>query len=119
MVGKAYGFFYCRASKHEIEERLPRIRLNASTPSELELSLTEGVENLRGESELMALAQQAKQSGNNYVFEAIYPGFSNRKTAGELGDILNETYQSPLYEEGEPFRGGTVFKENGKYVFRE
>lgn len=118
-VGKAYGFFYCDASKQEIERRLPRIRFNASTPSDLELSLIEGVDNLRGDSKLMALAQEAKQRGNNFVFEATYIGNTNRKTASELGDILNQVYQSPLYEANAPFKGATVYEEKGDYLFRD
>ena len=117
--GKAYGFFYCTASKAEIEAELPTIRDCAQTPSQLELTLMEGVDKIKGNGNLMALAQQAQDEGMRYVVEAKYQGATNQATANELADILNQTYQSPLYQPGEPFRGAVVYEENGEYVFRE
>src|SRR3989344_1924819 len=101
-TGKAYGFFYCDAAKEAIELELPTIRNFAQTPSKLELALIEGVEKVSGDTKLTALAQQAKQEGMRYVLEATYKGATNKATANELTDILNHTYQSPLYQQGEP-----------------
>ncbi len=64
-VGKAYGFFYCNASKQKIETELPTIRKMVRTPSQLELSLIQGMDNIRGNERLTALAQEAKQDGIN------------------------------------------------------
>ena len=118
-VGKAYGFFACNAKKEAIEAELPDIRQMARTPSELELALIEGFNNLKGDERLMALAEEAREAGNNYVLEATYSDATNRKTADEVAGILNQAYQSPLYEKNEQFSGGIVFEENGKYVFRD
>lgn len=65
-IGKAYGFFHCRASQQEIEAELPFIRRLVNAPSQLELSLIEGVENLKGDSDLLALA---KKAGLRYVLK--------------------------------------------------
>ena len=118
-VGKAYGFFYCKASKNKIEALLPEIRSNANTPSKLELSLIEEVDNLRGDTRLTDLAKEAKQNGINYVLEATYQGATNKNAADELSDILNSAYQSPLYDQGEQFKGGVVYEDEGKYIFHE
>ncbi|MBI4147165.1 hypothetical protein HY494_00780 [Candidatus Woesearchaeota archaeon] len=117
--GKAYGFFYCDASKKQIEVELPAIRNSAQTPSQLELTLTEGVDGIKGDNNLVALAQQAKQEGMRYVLEAKYQGATNKATANELGDILNQAYQSPLYQAGEPFSGAVLYEQDGKYLFKE
>src|SRR3989344_5100841 len=101
MVGKAYGFFYCSASKQEIERELPRSREMAQTPSELELSLIEGMDNIRGNEELTTLAQEAKQNGINYMLETTYPNATNRSAADELANIFNMIYVSPLYQKGD------------------
>lgn len=117
--GKAYGFFYCNASKSAIESELPAIRKMVKTPSKLELSLTEGMDNLKGDSKLMALAQEAKQDGINYVLEATYSNASNKQAADEVAGILNQAYQSPLYKNKEQFKGAVVYEDKGEYVFRD
>jgi len=118
-VGKEYGFFYCNASKQEIETELPTIREMVRTPSQLELSLIESMDNMGGDERLTALAQEAKQDGINYILQAIYPNGTNRGTADEVASILNQAYQSPLYKAKEPFKGAIVYEENGEYVFRD
>lgn len=117
-TGKAYAFFYCKASKEQIEETLPAIRECAQTPSDLELTLSEGFDDLGGDKELMTLAQKADYYGNNYVLEAKSAS-TNEAAANELADILNQAYQSPLYSDGEAFSGGIVYQDKGRYVFRE
>jgi hypothetical protein len=118
-IGRAYGFFYCNASKQEIETELPTIRDLVRTPSHLELSLIEGMDNLKGDQRLTTLAQEAKQDRINYVLEATYPGGNNKNTADEVAAILNQAYQSPLYKAKEPFKGAIVYEENGEYIFRD
>jgi len=118
-IGKAYGFFDCTASKKEIEAELPAIRELAQIPSQLELSLTEGMDNLKGDSDLMSLAQEAKKEGIKYVLEATYSGATNKETADEVAAILNQAYQTPLYKEGESFKGEIVYREGDQYIFRE
>jgi len=140
-MGQAYGFFDCRASKEEIEAKLPTVREFAQTPSKLELSLRQGVGNLKDNQKLIAAYEKAKSciifpdamspsdrlqetqktrdTELKYVIEARFPSATNKQTAGELGDVLNQAYQSLLYEDGEPFRGAVVHEENGEYVFRK
>mgnify|MGYP001566595669 FL=1 len=118
-VGKAYGFFYCNAPKNQIEEYLPTIRECAQTPSKLELSLNDISSFQSEDSELTSLAQEAKQQGINYVLEANYPQATNEKTADELSAVLNQAYQSPLYETGESFKGAIVYKQGNSYIFRD
>ncbi len=117
--GEAYAFFDCNASKKQIEAELPTIRECVKTPSNLELSLIEGVENLRGDKKLTAVAKKAIDSGMKYVLEARYEGATNKQTADEVAAILNQAYQSPLYSDKEEFRGGIVYQDRGRYVFRE
>lgn len=114
-VGKAYGFFHCRASKREFEAPLPKMRENVQTPSELELTLIEGVENLRGDSELMHFVRMARENGCNYVLEAVCPGKTGKTTANEVIKILISAYQSHLYKKGEPFNGDVIFEKDGGY----
>lgn len=122
--GKAYAFFGCRASKKEIEELLPDIREFVKTPSELELSLTEGLNDLTNDSELRDITLKASDGGLRfihlrYVLIAAHAEATNNETAGELADILNQAYQSSLYQDKEQFRGAIVYKENGEYTLRE
>ena len=51
--------------------------------------------------------------------EATYPDATNHQTADEVASVLNQAYQSQLYERGEQFRGEVVYKEKGSYMFRE
>lgn len=117
-VGKAYAFFNCEASKGDIEKELPFIRECVKTPKTLELSLMEGTDGLVGDPELLQIANEAEESNINYVMEATYPNESNRKTADELSSVLNQAYQSPLYQQGEQFRGAIFYKRGEKYVSR-
>lgn len=117
--GKAYGFFNCRASKDEINAELPTIRDFSQTPSRLELKLKDDLKEINGDSDIKAIAQVAKDIGINYVLEATYPGNTNRTTADELSGILNQAYQSLLYEDGENFKGQIYYKEDGSYISRE
>ncbi|MBI2663611.1 hypothetical protein HYX15_03735 [Candidatus Woesearchaeota archaeon] len=118
-MGEAYGFFDCRATKEAIEAELPTIRRLVETPSGLELSLTEGMDNVRGDSKLVSLAREAGESGIKYMLKANYPDADNNTTADELAGILNQAYQSPLYKKGEEFKGTIVYEEKGDYIFRE
>lgn len=118
-IGRAYGFFDCKASKREIEAELPTICNVVKTPSKLELSLIEGVENLKGDNGLISIARDAKDAGIKYVLEGKCANVNNKETADEVASILNQAHQTPLYQNGELFNGAIVYKKNGKYVFRE
>lgn len=118
-IGKAYGFFDCRATKEQIEAELPTIRELTKVPSALELKLLEGFEALEGTPKFMEKVREAKEAGLKYVIDAALPNATNKTVADEVSVILNQTYQSPLYNEGEPFNGGIIYEENGDFVFRE
>jgi hypothetical protein len=118
-VGEAYAFFDCGASKEEIERKIPVIRNLSQTPSELELYLTERIDSLEGNTELRQIADEAKKSGIRYMIKANYPTATNRQTADEVADILNQVYHSPLYNKGELFRGSVFYKEGGEYISRD
>jgi hypothetical protein len=118
-VGEAYAFFDCTASKEEIEKEIPTIRNLTQTPNELELYLTEGTNSLKEDIKLRQIVGEAREAGIKYVMKANYPTGTNRQTADELAGILNQTYQSPLFEEGEEFRGGIFYKKKGQYISRD
>lgn len=118
-TGNAYAFFNCNASRSEIEAELPTIRHLTRAPKDLELTLTEGVENLKGDKKLKELAMEAKSQGIKYVLEAKYSGANNQEAAKELSGIMNQAYQSPLYQEGEQFSGAIVYKKRSDYKFLE
>ena len=140
-VGRAYGFFDCNASKQEIETDLPTIREMLRTPSRLELSLIEGLGELKGYPMLMAAYEKAKSkivfpsemsipdrfikileigdAEPRYTIQVTYPNKTNERAAKELSRILNQAYQSPLYEANEPFRGAIVYEKKGKYISRD
>jgi len=118
-IGKAYAFFNCKASKGDIEKEIPFIRECVKTPNALELSLMEGMNALTGDTQLLQFVKEAKYAGRKYIIEATYPNATNHKTANEVASILNQAYQSPLYEKGEKFIGEVVYKNRGRYLFRK
>lgn len=118
-AGKAYAFFDCNSSKGDIEKELPFIRESVKTPSKLELSLMENTYFSTQDSQLLQIAEDAKNAEIRYVIEATYLNATNHQTADELAPILNQAYQSQLYEKGEKFRGEIVYKERGRYVSRD
>ena len=118
-IGKAYGFFDCRASENEIRAEIPTIRELAQTPSEVDISLIGDIDSMTGDSYLTSIAKDMKNAGIKYALEATYPGETNEKTADEVVTFLNQTYQTELFEKGEPFRGEIVFEKEGEYVFRD
>jgi len=60
-----------------------------------------------------------KGRGTRYAMIAKCSGTTNYKTAHELAAVLNQAYQSPLYREGEQFKGDIFYKEGGEYVFKD
>jgi len=85
----------------------------------LELFLMEGMDTLTEDTQLLQIVREAKDAGRKYVIEATYPNATNHKTANEVASILNQAYQSPLYEKGEKFIGEVVYKNRGRYLFRK
>lgn len=118
-VGEAYAFFDCSASREEIQREIPKIRSAVNTPSELELYLMNKQDVVSGNVELRQLFHEAREAGLKYVMKAQYPTATNSQTADELAAVLNQAYQSPLFKEGEQFRGAIFYKEKDRYVERD
>lgn len=116
LAGRAYAFFDCRASKKQIKAELPTIREFAQIPPLLELSLSEKPEEMERQAKLLPSDIRAKVSGSKYFMKAKLPDATNKETADELAAILNQAYQSPLYDEGEPFFGEICYKEGNTFV---
>ncbi len=91
-IGKAYGFFDCRASIDEIQAEIPKVRSLVKVPSRLELSL-----------------QEQSGIGNKYLLTGSFPANDNGHSASELMAVFNQLYQTPLYRHREPFRGGIEY----------
>ena len=53
------------------------------------------------------------------MLKAVLPNKTNRETADEVATVINQAYQSPLYQANGPFNGEIVYEENGTYIFRE
>ena len=118
-TGRAYGFFNCNQPKAVIEAELPYLRRAVGTPSDLELTLIDGLDNLQVPAGLSPIVAEAKQYGIQYVLEARYNGATHQKAADEVAAVLNQAYNSDLYETGEAFEGQIVYQQGDKYVFRE
>ncbi|MEI7719204.1 MAG: hypothetical protein WCI72_05030 [archaeon] len=123
--GEAYAFFDCSASSEQIAEEIPYIRELVNTPKRLELYFSRSlvipmVSQHTLDSELLGIASDAKEASLKYVIAArATPNMSNRQVADELAAVVNQAYQSPLYQDGEGFRGGIFYKENDHYVSRD
>lgn len=112
-MGKAYGFFSYNGLISEIESEIPSIREFVKTPSELELKLTDGMNNVVGDEGLVSLAKNFKNV--RYMLEATYPNHGNLETSSYLGDILNGIACKVHEEEGEVFVE-LAYESDGKYV---
>ncbi len=60
-----------------------------------------------------------KGCGTRYAVVATYLEATNKQTADELAAVLNQAYQSQLYQEGEQFRGEIFYEEGGEYALRD
>lgn len=109
VVGKAYAFLDCDASKEQIELTIPSIRRDAQTPDGLELLLNEGISGLKLDRKLRkaiqypddyrVLSEKRREQGYEqeaipaanlrYALTANLPKASNLTTAKELRDIAN------------------------------
>jgi len=114
-IGKAYGFLDCILSMEDIKRELPNIRHIAQTPSAMNLYL-KYTASVNEKSEIMEFVRMSQELGMMYTIEATYKNATNRKTAQELGDILNLLFY--------PLDGGRelleiVFEEGGKYILKD
>jgi len=123
LIGKASGLFKYDGPKQDIKDELPLICTDLNTPSQLELSLVEGMENIKGDSRLTTWAiEEGKKTGANYALQAILTGKTtvdelNSTAADYVADILNLIYKSFYGGEG-PITACTVYEKDGEYIFR-
>src|SRR3989344_5527578 len=113
--GKAYGFLKCDKSLREIKETMPIIRKYTKTPSNLELSIVEGISKIIGDRLLheTVIPDLQEEGKCNYAFEARLEGANNRATANELTAILNQAYQSDLFNpKPQNFYSTVVYEKN-------
>ena len=82
------------------------------------MGTTDDATTLNMDPDVSQIAQEANNSGMKYIIEATYDNATNEQTADELSAVLNQAYQSPLYRQGEGFRGEIAYMENGGYTFR-
>jgi len=77
------------------------------------------MDSLKADSDLLPIVQEAKEAEIKYAIKATCQDYTNEQTADELSAVLNQAYQSPLYQEGERFRGDIAYEKNGEYILRE
>ena len=116
--GRAYAFMKCDKPKAQIEALMPQIRSIARTSSKLELSINEVIQHVRGDEAwhktVIRDLQEERQC--NYAYEARLPNTTNEQTARELKDILNTSYNTPLFEpRPSAFYSIVVYERNGQY----
>jgi len=137
--GKAYAIIGLEASKEQIEEELPRARMAAETPSELEISVREVSDLMNDKSTDPKLVRCIGQnfvypikpgkylgpiqvkteikpmSKVNYVLEAKYPNADNGQAASEITDVTNYLYYA--FGNDKPFCAEITAKApNGQYL---
>jgi len=136
--GRAYAFFNCDASKEDIERAMPDIRQYAGTPEDLELRLYEETSELEfdeklgyeielpGDYRIMTSEQKSNWDGEReemplkdlkYVLVAELPGADNRKTAEELGNVMD--YVPHLNRDETVFRSAVFCEEDDGYIYRD
>ncbi|MEK6807632.1 MAG: hypothetical protein AABX75_01245 [Nanoarchaeota archaeon] len=122
-IGQAYGFFYCAAQTAAVKAELPDAKRLSNAPSELELTLIDGMpaimKHVQRDSKLVALAEEAGQSGDNFLLHAKLPGGTNKDAAKHLAGVLNRLYCSSLYAPGDEFKSDITYLENGEYVLQD
>ena len=125
--GRAYAFFDCSAPKAKVERELDYVRSH----SDLELSLTEGEEGLKGNTEGLNALEASKRFSLNrlpkdqkkgttvsykYALQAKLPNATNTATANKMNNIMNYLYGRKLYAEGERSFGEIVYQRGNKWA---
>ena len=117
-VGKAYGFFACRASMEEMNREISKIRKRIGHPKSLEMQLTPGKDFAEAclDFDLKSMPWLEEQTERGYVLKGSSLQATPRDIAQELMSIMVHAYISPLYVEGEKFEGSVIHKKGGKYI---
>lgn len=114
-IGVAYAFFACNAKPAEVRNELGYIRHMVKTPGEVETILAHRPARDETDARIGMIHAEAKLNALDYMLTVRFPGQSNRNACEEARAILNQAYQSPLYDENDPFRGMLVFKSGRGY----
>ena len=116
--GKAYAFLRTKAPKDVLPLVIEDAREMYNVPNELELTITNGPENLRGDERLQPHIKRAFQSGMGYALEAKCEGMTNEKTADELKSILNGIYLGSR-EVDKNYSAFVLHEEKNGYLVQE
>lgn len=96
--GEAYWVFNSHSSPDQIREALPRARIYANAPPDLELTLIESHDELPDDADLKKRAERQLQGVNEYgqlrAIKARLHGATNRKTGDQLGKILTLVFDT-------------------------
>lgn len=70
-------------------------------------------------TDMMDLLQEGQRHGRNVVAEAFYVGKTHEEAADELALILQNIYQSGMYQPRESFFGDILFMKDGVWTYRD
>lgn len=113
--GIGYAFFACRS--HDVRDISETVgtawgltgQLPTATIDLRDARVSDISELLEpGAHEYAALAAEANLP---YVLRMTSPNATGRAVADEIGGVLNQLYNTHLYEEGEEFRGEIVYRD--------
>ena len=122
MTGTAYAFFDCRADTKEISLTIEDV--TKTSPKGTLDTLVLDVRDIRDDATQALVEpgsdahfQSAWDGGLPYVVKATSQERPSVEIAKDLGMLLNQLYNSPLYENDEEFRGEIAYDVgNGTYA---
>ena len=117
-TGEAIGFLDSGDRVDRFKGELSKIERLVNTPSGVHMSFSKNPKGITGDADLKAIGALADQIGLTGVVRASFPGQTNQRAADELAAIGNQAYNSPVYDNGEEFRGEIVYKQGNEYVLR-
>lgn len=92
-MGEAYTVFDCTAETNEIEKEMTFIRQLIKSPETLKITLTP----VKTGNNIPPAEE--KKTGRLYAIIMNIPNATNKETANELATILNQAYQTPLWQQ--------------------
>lgn len=116
--GTARAFFNCNAKQNVIRREIKNIRLMVEVPDAVRLTLG-AIKKVHPHNDLL-LSDEIKNAlayNIKYSLKATYPGATNEAAAVELVAIMNQAYQSPLYNKGDYFVGQIFYEKGGKSCY--
>ncbi len=118
--GTAYAFFDCKASLEAVEAEIEDIRRgNYGVPSELELTVNNGVQGVTDERILNWLSDPSLGEydlNGTYNIRATYRGHTNQETAKELSHVMFNLSESKLYKKSKDMVGNIAYRDRDRLV---